>query len=90
MLYCFYFCLHTLRTIYFIQLFSLKVIEEADELQRPVPISMWEALQLNSKEWPQILIGSISSLIMGSAMPIFAVLFGNIIAVSAISLIFIW
>lgn len=70
---------------FFFFLFS-KIIDE--RLESVASMSLWKVSQLNSKEWPQILIGSISSLIMGGAMPIFAVLFGEIIGVSAISIFF--
>lgn len=45
-------------------------------------MSLWDVVKMNSKEWPQITIGCIGSLIAGGAMPVFAVLFGEIIGVS--------
>lgn len=44
-------------------------------------------MKYNSSEWPQILIGCVTSLIMGAAMPVFAVLFGEILGVSTIIII---
>ncbi|XP_023032967.1 ATP-dependent translocase ABCB1 [Drosophila willistoni] len=41
-------------------------------------------MKMNSPEWPQITIGCISSVIMGCAMPIFAVLFGSILQILAV------
>lgn len=44
-------------------------------------ISMWEVVQWNKQEWPYITIGSVCSLLMGAAMPLFAILFGEIVEV---------
>ncbi|XP_030388009.1 ATP-dependent translocase ABCB1 [Scaptodrosophila lebanonensis] len=44
---------------------------------------MKSVMRMNQPEWPQITIGCISSIIMGCAMPVFAVLFGSIIEVLA-------
>ncbi|KAH8413681.1 hypothetical protein KR222_003542 [Zaprionus bogoriensis] len=42
---------------------------------------MMGIIKMNKPEWPQITIGCISSIIMGCAMPVFAVLFGSILQV---------
>lgn len=42
---------------------------------------MWEVIQWNKTEWPYITIGSVCSLLMGAAMPLFAILFGEIVEV---------
>ncbi len=42
---------------------------------------MWEVIQWNKIEWPYITIGSVCSLLMGAAMPLFAILFGEIVEV---------
>lgn len=42
---------------------------------------MWEVIQWNKTEWPYITIGSVCSLLMGAAMPLFAILFGEIVQV---------
>jgi hypothetical protein len=57
------------------------VTEDIEE-QQPPPVSMIRILQKNMPEWPFILIGSIGSIVMGFAMPIFGVLFGDILGVS--------
>jgi len=57
------------------------VIED-DEEEEPPPISMFTILKKNMPEWPYILLGSIGSIVVGFAMPIFGVLFGDIIGVS--------
>jgi len=57
------------------------VVEDAEE-EEPPPISMLTILKKNSPEWPYIILGSVGSIVMGFAMPIFGVLFGSIIGVS--------
>lgn len=55
---------------------------EDDEAEKPPPISMITILKKNMPEWPYILIGSVGSIVIGCAMPIFGVLFGDIVGVS--------
>jgi ATP-binding cassette subfamily B (MDR/TAP) protein 11 len=57
------------------------VIEDIEE-QQPPPVSMMTILKKNMPEWPFILIGSLGAFVMGFAMPIFGVLFGDILGVS--------
>lgn len=45
-------------------------------------MSLLDVVKMNRNEWPQIVIGCIGSFISGGAMPVFAVLFGEIIAVN--------
>lgn len=40
-------------------------------------------MQWNKIEWPYITIGSVCSVLMGAAMPLFAILFGEIVGVLA-------
>lgn len=44
-------------------------------------LSLWDIVKLNHAEWPQIFWGCLASFVMGATMPIFAVLFGEIIGV---------
>lgn len=44
--------------------------------------SMIDILRFNSPEWLIICIACIGSIVMGTAMPIFSILFGNILGVS--------
>lgn len=46
--------------------------------------NLWKILKMNAEEWPQILCGCVCSIIMGAAMPLFAVLFGSILGVLAV------
>jgi hypothetical protein len=57
------------------------LVDDAEE-EEPPQISMLTILKKNMPEWPYILLGSVGSLVVGFAMPIFGVLFGNIIGVS--------
>jgi hypothetical protein len=57
------------------------MVDDAED-EEPPEISMLTILKKNMPEWPYILLGSVGSLIVGFAMPIFGVLFGNIIGVS--------
>lgn len=44
-------------------------------------ISVWEVIKWNKREWSYITIGSICSLVMGAAMPLFGILFGEIVGI---------
>jgi hypothetical protein len=57
------------------------VIEDNEE-KPPPPVSLTRILKKNMPEWPQLLIGSLASLIVSSATPIFVVLFGELLRVS--------
>ena len=35
--------------------------------------------RMNANEWPYILIGGLSSLVMGASMPVYAILFGEVL-----------
>ncbi|XP_001975658.3 multidrug resistance protein 1A [Drosophila erecta] len=56
-----------------------KKVKEPNEVK---PMS--EVMRMNKPEWLQILVGCISSVIMGCAMPVFAVLFGSILQVLSV------
>ncbi|KAK4872648.1 hypothetical protein RN001_014677 [Aquatica leii] len=45
--------------------------------------SLWAIMKYNSPEWWAIIIGSISSVITGAGMPIYAIVFGDILGVLA-------
>uniref|UniRef100_A0A1B0AKC4 ABC-type xenobiotic transporter n=1 Tax=Glossina pallidipes TaxID=7398 RepID=A0A1B0AKC4_GLOPL len=45
---------------------------------------LWPILKMNRNEWPQILCGCLTSVIMGSAMPLFALLFGSILQILSV------
>lgn len=44
-------------------------------------VSMIRILKANSKEWPYMLIGLLASVIMGASMPVYAILFGEVLGV---------
>lgn len=58
------------------------VVADAEE-EEPPPISMMTILKKNMPEYPYILLGSFGSIVIGFAMPLFAVLFGDILGVMA-------
>ncbi|KAL9915299.1 multi drug resistance 50 [Glossina fuscipes fuscipes] len=45
---------------------------------------LWPILKMNRNEWPQIICGCLTSVIMGSAMPLFALLFGSILQILSV------
>jgi hypothetical protein len=53
-----------------------------NEEEPPPPVSVTRILKKNIPEWPQILIGSLASTVVSSTVPIFVVLFGDILKVS--------
>ncbi|XP_026840827.1 multidrug resistance protein 1A [Drosophila persimilis] len=79
---------------------EIKVLEEDDEkeleavakdkkkkkkVKDPNEVKpMAEVMKMNKPEWAQVTVGCISSVIMGCAMPIFAVLFGSILQVLSV------
>nr|CAD7261445.1 unnamed protein product [Timema shepardi] len=50
-----------------------------DTAMPPHPSSMMEVMRHNKPEWLYILIGSMCSIVMGASMPVFAILFGDIL-----------
>uniref|UniRef100_A0A0K8VT37 ABC-type xenobiotic transporter n=1 Tax=Bactrocera latifrons TaxID=174628 RepID=A0A0K8VT37_BACLA len=60
-------------------------IEEAALIEENLDdSSLWPILKMNTPEWPQLLGGMVCSVIMGCAMPIFALLFGEILQILAV------
>jgi hypothetical protein len=57
------------------------VVEDNEE-EPPPPVSVIRILKKNMPEWPQLLIGSLASIVVSSVAPIFVVLFGDILRVS--------
>ncbi|XP_061392040.1 ATP-dependent translocase ABCB1 [Musca vetustissima] len=58
--------------------------EEVKLIENEEKFNLWKILKMNNEEWPQILCGCVCSIIMGAAMPLFAVLFGSILDVLAV------
>ncbi|KAG8222229.1 hypothetical protein J437_LFUL001427 [Ladona fulva] len=55
---------------------------ETEEKDKEEPtISMFEIIKMNKPEWPYILAGAVTSGIMGCSMPVFAIIFGDILGV---------
>jgi ABC-type multidrug transport system fused ATPase/permease subunit len=56
--------------------------KKADEDEAKLPkVNLSRLFYENRTEWPFILVGIIASIFMGAIMPIFAILFGNILGV---------
>ncbi|XP_017479812.1 PREDICTED: multidrug resistance protein 1A [Rhagoletis zephyria] len=66
------------------ELIDIKLEEETLLQESDEESSLWPIIKKNKPEWPQLLCGVISSAIMGFAMPIFAVLFGEILEILAV------
>lgn len=58
---------------------KMKKVKDPNEVK-----PMLEVMKMNKPEWLQIAVGCISSVIMGCAMPIFAVLFGSILQILSV------
>lgn len=56
--------------------------EYIDGPERPPEVPLLEILKLNTPEWPYVLIGTLASMVMGFATPVFSVVFGDIMGVS--------
>lgn len=55
-----------------------KVMETSEAIY---PVSMLRLINLNAKEWPYILVGSLAAVVMGASLPTFAVIFGEFFGV---------
>lgn len=62
---------------------AIDILPEAleDDPKNKLSISVWKVMQWNRPEISYIIIGSISSIVMGSAMPVFGLVFGEVIEV---------
>ena len=49
-----------------------------DDLPR---VSTLRIIKTNSPEWPFIIMGSLASIVMGGSMPVYAILFGEVLGV---------
>ncbi|XP_042225494.1 ATP-dependent translocase ABCB1-like isoform X2 [Homarus americanus] len=56
---------------------------EGEEESIDVPIT--KILQMNSSEWPFILLGVVCSALQGTSMPLFAILFGDVLGTLSIA-----
>lgn len=53
-----------------------------EEEQAALKVSIGQILKLNTPEWPYMLVGVICSSLQGTTIPIFAILFGEVLGVS--------
>ncbi|XP_071446273.1 ATP-dependent translocase ABCB1 [Hetaerina americana] len=57
--------------------------EEGTKKEKETKATMTEIIKLNKPEWVYIMIGGLTSAIMGCSMPIFSIIFGDILGVLA-------
>ena len=59
---------------------SFKEVEDIAEADKDLPeVDTLRIFRMNAKEWPFILGGGVASLVMGASMPVYAVLFGEVL-----------
>lgn len=58
--------------------------------EQPPPVPMLKLMKLNGPEWPYILFGCLSAIILGITFPAFAFLYGEMYGVSKDLSISIW
>ena len=59
---------------------SFKEVEDIAEADKDLPeVDTLRIFRRNAKEWPFILGGGVASLVMGASMPVYAVLFGEVL-----------
>ncbi|CAG0893493.1 unnamed protein product [Darwinula stevensoni] len=58
---------------------------EDHEEDKKLQISVWRIMKMNSPEWPYILVGVISAAAMGASMPVYAILFGDVLGTLSIA-----
>ena len=44
-------------------------------------VSILRIMKTNAREWPYILMGGLASIVMGASMPVYAILFGEVLGV---------
>ena len=58
---------------------EMSVVPELEE--ELVQVDSLRIIKMNSKEWPYILVGILGSIVMGGAMPVYAILFGEVLGI---------
>ena len=59
---------------------SFKEVEDIADADKDLPeVDTLRIFRMNAKEWPFILGGGVASLVMGASMPVYAVLFGEVL-----------
>ncbi|XP_055373170.1 ATP-dependent translocase ABCB1 [Condylostylus longicornis] len=66
--------------------FTFDADDEDEELDKKKKkegenVSLLEIIKLNQTEWPHIVVGSVTAIIIGCTMPLFAVIFGDILQI---------
>ncbi|KAA0184411.1 ABC transporter, subfamily ABCB/MDR [Hyalella azteca] len=60
-------------------------LPQGKKKEKPPTLPMREILKANKTEWPQITLGVVGSVIMGSCTPLYAVLFGDVLGTLSIA-----
>ena len=55
-------------------------VPEPDDDDLP-KVSILRIMKTNAREWPYILMGGLASIVMGASMPVYAILFGEVLGV---------
>ena len=45
------------------------------------PVDFIRVMKMNMVEWPYMMLGILASIVMGAAMPVYAILFGEVLGV---------
>ncbi|CAB3248407.1 unnamed protein product [Arctia plantaginis] len=67
------------------EILELKSSDADEKDEKDTDVSFWKVLRLNKPEWKSVTLASICSLMSGFAMPLIAVIFGDLLGVSIIS-----
>lgn len=59
-------------------------LQEKEEEETLPEVATWEIIKKNASEWPYIVGGVLGSAIQGTTIPLYAILFGEILGVSDI------
>ena len=52
-----------------------------DPKEEHPPVDFFRVMKMNMVEWPYITLGILASIVMGGAMPVYAILFGEVLGV---------
>ena len=56
-----------------------------DPKEEHPPVDFFRVMKMNMVEWPYITLGILASIVMGGAMPVYAILFGEVLGVLKLS-----
>ena len=63
-----------------------ETVPAVPQLEEDLPeVDAMRVIKMNLPEWPYILLGLLGSIVMGGAMPVYAILFGEVLGVLKLS-----